>query len=191
MLFSCMFFSFKTGSAQDIEPLKHHSKSRVVFFVGPSVSYFKGVESDSYNEFDRNRLNYQINAFMGYLSTRNGVKNSFGVFGATGYTNAFTLDEIISIQEVVANNLTSTNYNTFYQVEVGVIVSNFLRFSTGIGNQQYKSANIKENLEYLSSTAGIVVDFGSVLWCTDANINYGRDYSNTVIKFSTSLVVAF
>ncbi|GAO31269.1 hypothetical protein [Geofilum rubicundum] len=177
--------------AQNQEPAPTPAKSGIVLHLGPSVNYFQGQQSGSYQEFERKRINFQLNAFLGYLSPRGGASNSIGVFGTAGYTNEYTLDEILSIQDIDVINLESSSYNTFYQIEGGMIISNALRLSTGVGSQDYSTALSDESLDYLSSTAGLMINFGNVMWSLDANINYGWDYTHTTLKFSTGLILVF
>ncbi len=167
------------------------SKSGIVLHMGPSVNYFRGQQSGSYEEFDSKRINFQLSAFLGYLSPRGDANNSIGVFGSAGYSNEFTLDEILSIQDIEIINLESSSYNTFYQVEAGMIISNVLRLSTGIGAQDYSTSLGDESIDYLSSTAGIMINFGNVMWSLDANINYGWDYTHSIVKMSTGLILVF
>lgn len=191
VLLSWFLISYASGYAQDNESSKAQQKSGIVLHLGPSINYFQGQQSGSYDEFNRKRINFQLNAFLGYQSARGNGGNSIGVFGTAGYTNAFTLDEIIAIQEIFVNNLENSSYNTFYQVEAGMIVSNVLRLSTGIGSQDYSTINREESLDYLSSTAGFMINFGNIMWSLDANFNYGWDYSHTIVKYSTGLVLVF
>ncbi len=191
VLLGWFLFSFAFSYAQDQEPLKSQPKSGIVIHLGPSINYFQGQQSGSFEEFDSKRINFQINAFLGYQSARGKGGNSIGVFGTIGYTNSFTLDEILSIQDISVINLQSSSYNTFYQIEAGMVVSNVLRLSTGIGSQSYSTSIADENLDYLSSTAGLLINFGNVMWSLDANLNYGWDYKHTIVKFSTGLILVF
>lgn len=191
VLLGWFLFSFASSDAQDQEPLQSQPKSGIVLHLGPSINYFQGEQSGSYTEFDSNRINFQLNAFLGYQSARGSGGNSIGVFGTPGYTNAFTLDEILSIQNISVNNLERSSYNTFYQIEAGMIIANVLRLSTGIGAQSYSTTIADESLDYLSSTAGFMINFGNVMWSLDGNLNYGWDYTHTIVKFSTGLILVF
>ncbi len=187
----CFLFSGAFVFAQDQEPVPTPAKSGIVLHLGPSINYFQGQQTGSAQAFERKRINFQLNAFLGYLSPRGGASNSIGVFGTAGYTNEFTLDEILSIQDINVTNLESSSYNTFYQIEGGMIISNALRLSTGVGSQDYGTNISDESLDYLSSTAGIMINFGNVMWSLDGNINYGWDYTHTILKFSTGLILVF
>lgn len=192
LLIICFSFISVVGFTQEqnaSEPVP--AKSGIVLHLGPSINYFQGQQSGSHKEFDRKRINFQLNGFLGYLSPRGGANNSIGVFGTAGYTNEYTLDEILSVQDINVVNLESSSYNTFYQVEAGMIISNALRLSTGVGSQDFSTTLSEENLDYLSSTAGLMINFGNVMWSLDANINYGWDYDHSVVKFSTGLILVF
>lgn len=192
ILIGCFSIISALGFAQEqiaTEPVP--AKSGIVLHLGPSINYFQGQQSGSYQEFERKRINFQLNGFLGYLSPRGNASNSIGVFGTAGYTNEYTMDEILSIQDIGVINLESNSYNTFYQIEAGMIISNALRLSTGIGSQDFSTALRDESLDYLSSTAGLMINFGNVMWSLDANINYGWDYSHTIVKFSTGLNLVF
>ena len=189
LLLGWFLFSFTVSNAQDKEQGKPQIQSGITLHFGPSVNYFQGQQSGTYEEFENKRINFQINTFIGYQSARGNGGNSIGVFGTTGYTNAFTLDEILSIQDINVINLESSSYNTFYQIEAGMIVSNVLRLSTGFGSQNYSTTIAHEKIDYFSTTVGLLINFGNVMWSLDANYNYGWDYSHTIVKFSTGLIL--
>lgn len=189
VLMSWFLFSFASINAQEETPAKPQPQGGIILHMGPSANYFQGQQSGSYEEFESKRINFQLNAFLGYQSPRGNGGNSIGIFGTTGYTNAFTLDEILSIQNINVINLKSSSYNTFYQVEAGMIISNVLRLSTGVGSQNYSTTIADEKMDYFSTTAGLLINFGNVIWSLDANYNYGWDYSHTTVKFSTGLIL--
>lgn len=189
VLLGWLLFSFAFSNAQEQTPVKPQPQNGIILHLGPSVNYFQGPQSGSYEEFENKRLNFQINAFLGYQSARGNGGNSIGIFGTTGYTNAFTLDEILAIQNINVINLESSSYNTFYQIEGGMIISNVLRLSTGVGSQNYSTLISDEKIDYFSTTAGLLINFGNVMWSLDANYNYGWDYDHTVMKFSTGLIL--
>lgn len=184
---SASFFSYAQEQGLSVQ---NQPRTGIVLHLGPSINYFQGQQSDSYEEFNSKRINFQLNAFLGYTSM-SGNGNSIGIFGTGGYSNKFTLDEILSIQNINVVDLESSSYNTFYQIEGGMIVSNILRLSTGFGSQDYSAPSGDESIDYLSSTAGLMINFGNVMWNMDANFNYGLDYSHSIIKFSTGLVFIF
>ncbi|MDP4271997.1 MAG: hypothetical protein Q8909_18025 [Bacteroidota bacterium] len=167
------------------------SKGGITLFMGPSFSYFQGESSDNLDSFDGKRLNAQLNGFIGYTSKLNVRSNSIGVFATGGYTNKATFDELTLIQNNVPNNLERKDYNSFYQIEAGMLIKDILRLSTGIGRQNFSLGNDDGHFNYYSSTAGLLVNLGSIYWNLDANFNYGNDYSKTVIKISTGIMLRF
>ena len=167
------------------------SKGGMTFFMGPSISYFQGESSDNLDLFDGKRLNVQLNSFIGYTSNLNIRSHSIGIFATGGYTNKATFDDLTLIQDNAPNKLERKNYNSFYQIEAGMLIMDVLRLSTGIGRQNFSLTNDDGHFNYYSTTAGFLINLKSVYWNIDVNFNYGNDYSKTVIKISTGLMLRF
>jgi hypothetical protein len=148
-----------------------------------------------FGSFETDRLSWQINGMLGYGFNKNNANRSniLGVFGSSGYTTKGILNQMLIDQAIVVTDLTSSKYYGFYQLEAGVLIGEILRLSTGLGVQHYATTSkADEQLYYMSSTAGLsfAVD-SSVNWVFDVNFMHGRDFNNTVIRFSTGLNIAF
>lgn len=163
--------------------------------LGASANYYQGESSRSFGSFETDRLSWQINGMLGYGFNKNNANRSniLGVFGSSGYTTKGILNQMLIDQAIVVTDLTSSKYYGFYQLEAGVLIGEILRLSTGLGVQHYATTSkADEQLYYMSSTAGLsfAVD-SSVNWVFDVNFMHGRDFNNTVIRFSTGLNIAF
>ncbi|ASB49821.1 hypothetical protein [Alkalitalea saponilacus] len=167
------------------------SSGGLALFFGPSVTYFHGEHSDEFDSFDADRLNWQMNIFFGFYTGEDGSSHAFGAFGAAGYTNRFTLNEMAGFSGLDMNNVIESRFNSFYQIEGGLLLANILRLSTGLGKQYYTTSGGDNSFNYLSTTAGFLINMGTVSWSLDANFNYGRDYSDTILKLSTGIVFVF
>jgi hypothetical protein len=165
--------------------------SGITIFLGPSASYFQGKYSDSFESFDYDRINFQLNSFWGYVSPRSRGRNAVGLFVTGGYTNKTTFNQMLDLQGIETDPLVINKFFTFYQVELGMVVSNVIRLSTGYGRQNYTTVNGDSRFNYLSSTAGLLIDFGSLYWNIDANFKYERDFPNSLIHLSTGFMLKF
>lgn len=192
-LYTIVFFFVASALFAQAENLQTcpQNQSGFVFLMGPSVNYFQGGELTSTDKFDADMINYQLNGFIGYNSPRSKAKNSLGVFGAGGYTNKATFNKIKTVQELTTDELVINKYYAFYQIEAGMIIGNVLRLSTGLGKQEFQTVSGSDSFSYFSSTAGLLINFGVVGWNIDVNIQYGRDYPKTAIRFVSGLVVMF
>lgn len=170
---------------------EHARPTGITISLGPSANYFHGLYEDGVEKWDSGRLNFQLNGFIGYTSAHSRGRNIVGVFGTGGYTNEETFQEMLAVQEISTDELKINKYFTFYQAEAGMIVGNTLRLSTGFGRQDFETVNGSDKLYYFSSTAGLLIGLGSFSWNIDANLQYGRDFSNTSMRFSTGLMVRF
>lgn len=170
---------------------KTAQNSNFVLSFGPSVYYFQGEYPGTYEVYESSRVNFQVNGFIAYLSARSNRKNALGIFATGGYTNETTFLEMLDIQELQIDQLDINNFYTFYQIEAGMMAGNIFRFSTGLGRQNYTNNLGDSYLKYLSSSIGLMIDFGSIGWNIDANLNYGLDYKKTTLKISTGIMVMF
>jgi hypothetical protein len=163
--------------------------------LGPSVTYYQGKSSGSFDSFETDRVSWQINGMLGYGFNRNnsGKSNILGVFATGGYTTQGIFDQMLTDQELEVTNLRDSKYYNFYQAEAGMIIAEVLRLSTGVGMQQFKTTeSTEERFYYLSSTVGLSFGLtGSINWVIDANFLHGRDFNHTVIRGSTGLIVTF
>ncbi len=184
------FFSLVHGKIQ-AQNEKNVQNSNFLLCFGPSVYYFQGEYPGKYEVFESSQVNFQVNGFLGYLSSRSNRKNALGIYATGGYTNESTLLKIVEIQELQADQLVSSNFYTFYQLEAGMMAGNFFRFSTGFGRQNYKTDLGNFYFQYLSSCIGLIIDMGSIAWNIDANLNYGLDFPKTTLKLSTGFMLTF
>lgn len=175
--------------SQDRNSSEEGQSNSMLLCFGPAVSYFQGEYPGSYEKYQSDRLNVQVDGFLGYLSQRKNRNNALGVFGTAGYTNQSTLLKMLDLQNIQYNQIDSSDYYTFYQIEFGMMAGKVLRFSTGYGKQDFKTDFGNRSMEYFSSTVGLNIDFGAIAWKIDANFNYGLDYSKTILKISTGLLV--
>jgi hypothetical protein len=58
---------------------KTTQNSNFVLSFGPSVYYFQGEYPGTYEVYESSRVNFQVNAFIGYLSARSNRKNALGI----------------------------------------------------------------------------------------------------------------
>jgi hypothetical protein len=201
-LFFFTLFCGPYALAQKKVPVSPYSSSKTsdatrgfTLHLGPSVNYYQGKSSGSFDSFETDRVSWQINGMLGYgFNKNNSAKsNILGVFATGGYTTRGIFDTMLADQGIAVDDLRDSKYYNFYQAEAGMIVAEILRLSTGVGVQQYKTLDSnEERLYYLSSTVGFAFKLsGSINWTIDANFLHGRDFNRTVIRASTGLMVTF
>lgn len=180
-------------SSNPTQPQKQEQpeQSGAVFLLGPSVYFYQGDPNSAIDEISNDRIGYQLNGFIGYKSPKSRGGNTLGIFGTYGYTTENVFNQIKAYQGLTTDDLVINKYFTFYQVEAGFIVGNTLRFSTGAGKQNFTTVNGDDEYRYLTSTVGLMIGLGPVIWNIDANFNYGRDWPRTAMKLSTGLLVKF
>jgi hypothetical protein len=163
----------------------------VTLLLGPSLYYYQGDPNAAMDRFAENRTGFQVNGMLGYTSPKHRGGNTLGLLGTAGYTSESVFNFIKDYQGLTTDELVINKYFTFYQIEAGFIISNFLRFSTGAGKQNFTTVTGEDTYRYLSSTVGVLINLGPVMWNIDANFNYGRDWPKTSMKLATGLLVKF
>lgn len=179
-----LLFMLKGSYAQD---------KGFTFLLGPSVNYYGDTEEKL--TYSTEKLNWQFNGQLGYISTRGGTTrgNMLAVFGTGGNTNPAVLQQMqtggASINGTIDD---SKNFNEFYSVEGGMVIARFLRVSGGVGRQAY-SNTLGENykLKYFSGTVGLVFNLDAVNWVIDANLMTGGDLNQKALRISTGFMVKF
>lgn len=166
----------------------------LTFHLGPSLNYYQGESTNSFDSFETDRISWQINGMLGYGFNKHNASRSniLGIFGTGGYTTQGILNQMLTDQAITVTDLTPSKYYNFYAVEGGMLIAEIFRLSTGVGVQHYSTSTGDEQLYYMSSTAGFTFALGSsVNWVFDVNFMHGRDFNNTVIRASTGLSLTF
>jgi hypothetical protein len=179
------------AQTQSVANLKDENKPGFMVMIGPAVHYYQGSPQSNFESFSSKRVCYQANGFLGYSTAKKQGGNAFGIFGTAGYTNETIFNNMLTIQNLTTDEIVINKYFVFYQAEVGVVIANLVRFSTGLGKQEFTTVSGEGEFNYLSSTAGLLINLGPVMWNIDANFNYGRDLPNTSVKIGTGLLVKF
>ena len=110
------------------------------FLLGPSVNYYGDTEEKF--SYSTEKLNWQFNGQLGYISTRGGTTrgNMLAILvrpeiQIRQYYNKCRQAELILPGTIDAEK----NFNEFYCVEGGMVIARFLRISGGLGRQAYSN----------------------------------------------------
>jgi hypothetical protein len=170
--------------------------------LGASVTYYYGPGDRNFGKFEDDRVNWKINAMLGYVlvSNKEGKQTILSAFGNYGLNNAKTLNHIFSDQGYTSTAVSQSSVNNYFQLEGGVVIAEILRLSTGVGQQNFDSQTLTrgtatltdaKSLKYNSSTIGFQFSLGKAKWVIDCNFAYGQDFEKTVINPSTGLLFRF
>ncbi len=164
-----------------------------IFLLGPSVNYY-GDTKEKFS-YATEKLNWQLNGQLGYISTRGGTTrgNMLAIFGTAGNTNPVVLQQMQSSDAAITGTIDAEkNFNEFYCLEGGMVIVRFLRISGGLGRQAYtNTVGEQYKLKYFSGTLGLVFNLDAVNWVIDANLMTGKDLNQTAFKISTGFMVKF
>lgn len=173
--------------------------------LGAAATYYYGSYDQSFDSFNNDRLNYQVNLSAGLALSKSNHPTIFGIFGAMGFKNAKTVNLIFQDQNYTLTgtnaNKMQPNINNSYQIEAGLRLANVLRISTGYGRQYFEERTLINNkdgsvktlksLDYYSTTAGLQIGTGVVGFFIDANFNYGLDFNHTTLIPTAGLQLQF
>lgn len=178
------------------------NRSGLGVLLGATVNYYYGLPDRNFDQFENNRVNWQLNGALGITLARDkvGRRTMIAAFGGLGFNNSSTIKQLLQDQQYTTAATRQSGANNFYQLEGGVIIADVLRLSTGVGQQNFNqqilvspdglSLNAKY-LKYNSSTVGFNLNFGNVAWVINCNFAYGQDYHKTVITPATGLMFLF
>lgn len=198
LILTAAVFSVFTVTAQD-----EKKKSGIAVSVGAAANYYYGPSNRNFDEYESNRVNYQLNGLLGLTLARdkNDRRTMLAGFGTFGINNSSTIKRIFEDQGYVTSTVAQSNANNFYQLEGGVLIAEVLRLSTGVGEQIFNQQAIAStgggivldatSLRYTSSTIGFNFNVSSVAVILNVNFNYGRDFTRTVIIPSAGLMLRF
>ena len=171
--------------------------------IGAAVNYYYGPGDQNFGKFQNERVNWQLNGMVGFTLARDRDerRTMIAAFGAFGFNNDNTVSQIFSDQGYVGSAINQSTTNNFYQLEGGLLIADILRLSTGIGQQNFATQTLAstnngimvnaKSLQYNSSTVGFNFNLGAIVLNVNANFNYGKDYTKTVIIPSAGLMFKF
>ena len=160
--------------------------------LGGGVNYYYGPTSRNFDNFETDRVNWQLDGLLGLSLGRNksGNRTLLAAFGTFGFTNRTTLRQMLADQNYVTIATSQSAMNNFYRLEGGLLLGEIFRLSTGVGQQMFNEqtlvsgSEVKLNatyLQYQSSTAGFQFNVSSVAVMVNVNFAYGKDLNRTVI----------
>lgn len=201
--FSVLFVAAQNDKDKDKKSNDNsRNSSGLALSIGGSAVYYYGPGDRNFDKYEDERLNWQLNGMLGITIARDagGRRTMLAAFGNYGFNNRSTITQIFKDQGYTTLALEQSGNNNFYQYEAGVLISEILRLSTGLGQQNFNEQalvsadGIKLNaahLEYYSSTAGLNLNLGPVAWTINCNFAYGKDFKKTVLTPSTGLMLRF
>lgn len=179
-----------------------NTKPGLALGIGAAANYYYGPGSQNFDDFDNERLNYQLNGMLGItlLRDNNDHRTMLAGFGTFGLNKASTLNQIFDDQNYLSLALDQSNRNNFYKLEGGLLIAEVLRVSTGVGQQVFNEQTLVSedginlqttSLKYYSSTIGFNIKLSAIALTVDCNFNYGKDYNKAVIIPSAGLMFQF
>lgn len=177
-------------------------RSGLAVGLGGAVNYYYGPGSRNFDRFDNDRVNWQLDALLGFGLGRNkrGNRTLLAAFGTFGLNNRSTLRQILADQRYTTTALTQSALNNFYHLEGGLLVGEILRISTGVGQQNFTEQNLvsdegvelnKEYLKYNSTTVGFNFNVSAVAVMINVNFAYGKDFNRTVLTPQAGIMFRF
>lgn len=169
------------------------------FGIGASANYYYGPSDRNFGSFDNDRVNWQLDGMLGITLAKDkaGRRTMIAAFGSYGFSNKYTISQMLEDEHYVTTNLEQNSMNNFYRLEGGLLIADILRISTGVGQQNFDTQTLlseegielsKQHLKYNSSTVGLRLNLSAVSISIDCNFAYGKDFNNTVITPAAGLM---
>jgi len=157
---------------------------KLSFMISGGLNYFYGTGTSEISNVDQELGSWYGEVMLGYsyFNSKGKAATTLGVFGKVGNTTASALEKLW-VESQLDGELNAEERNTYYSIEAGAILFQFLRLSTGMGRQEYRDpANELQDLVYYSTTAGIQLGTQTVRLLLDVNMAYGRELPETMIR---------
>jgi hypothetical protein len=199
LLLSAFSFSFGqccNNPCKSSDKTKKHRKERLHLQIGGAGSYLY----DSNNETGFNpvpeRTNFMGEAMLGirFDQKRNGRKaNVLGAWGTAGYSSPQTVELMLREQGDARQVDLTASPGTFYEMEAGLLLKEWIRISGGVGNQQFVDlSGAEQSFDYYKVTTGISLRLSrSIKWNTNAAFIFTEGMSNYSFRPSTGLSFRF
>ena len=110
-------------------------------------------------------------------------------FYRIGFFNRNITDIILNQQHIIdAEYNTTYNFNFFKEIEAGIILRKWLRFSAGYGEMKIKKYSPYYNTyRYYTFTTGIYINLGDIKWNFLATLGGPSNIKKIQYRFSSSL----
>ena len=176
--------SCPTTSASIEEERVRKSKRGLSLRLGGGVNYMYGRDAERNESFDSDYTSWYGKAMLGYVANQDqkGAGTVLGAFAVVGNTSKNSIQKFLD-EGAVNETAAGDSQNLFYQVELGAILFQSLRISSGAGYQEFQDAsNTEQKVNYYSTTGGLQMGSRYMKLTLDVNFMYGRDVEGTVLR---------
>lgn len=165
------------------------SKKGISLRVGGGINYMYGADTDNNDSFDSDFVSWYGEGMIGYVVNYNqkGLGTVLGAFISIGNSNKAGIQKFLDDSEI--SETADEDENMYYQAELGAVLFETIRISTGTGYQNFKNTSgDNKEVYYYSTTTGL--EFGSRYMKFSANISflYGRDIQGTILRPTLGII---
>lgn len=160
------------------------SKKGFSLRVGGGVNYMYGADNGTNEGFDSDFISWYAEGMFGYVVNydQKGLGTVMGAFINVGNTNENSIQKFLD-DGVTGETATNNSENLYYQVELGAVLFETVRISSGTGYQVFKDgSNNDKEIYYYSTTGGLHLGKRYIKLTLDLNFLYGRDLQQTVLR---------
>jgi hypothetical protein len=160
------------------------SKSGFSLRLGGGMNYMYGIDTKNNETFSTDHASWYGKAMLGYVANadQKGAGTVLGAFVVVGNTSKNSIQKFLD-EGVTNETATPASQNLFYQAELGAILFQTLRISSGAGYQEFQDAsNNEQKVNYYSTTGGLQLGSRYMKLTFDVNFLYGRDLEETVLR---------
>lgn len=160
------------------------SKKGLSLRLGGGINYMYGADNGTNEEFDSDYISWYAEGMLGYVvnNDQEGLGTVMGAFVNVGNTNENSIQKFLD-DGATGETATKNAENMYYQVELGAILFETIRISSGSGYQVFRDgANNEQEVYYYSTTGGIHLGKRYVKLTLDLNFLYGRDLDQTILR---------
>ncbi|MGF1532183.1 MAG: hypothetical protein ACFCUI_00640 [Bernardetiaceae bacterium] len=169
-----------------------NAKRGLMLRLGGGLGYFYGADNAANQSFSSSYGDWFAEGMIGYVFNYDGtgLGTGMGVFVRGGNQNTSSIQKFLEDGKTGKTADQNEAENRYYQAELGVLLFETIRLSTGAGYQEFvDNANANQQVNYYSSTAGLHVGSRFFKVVFDVNFMYGRGLSQTLIRPSLGLML--
>lgn len=160
------------------------SKKGLSLRLGGGVNYMYGADNSTNEEFTSDHISWYAEGMLGYVVNydQKGLGTVMGAFVNVGNTNDNSIQKFLD-DGLAGGTANNSSDNMYYQVELGAVLFETIRISSGSGYQTFRdAANNEQEVYYYSTTGGVHLGKRFVKLTLDLNFLYGRDLEQTVLR---------
>lgn len=182
--------------ADSLERIRKSRPRRISFRIGLGAHHYYSHLNSFADYFDGDKLGVVGNFSLAYRykikkAGENERGSSFGIHGFYGFHTEHAAYKAVHVNDLEVTGSDLDEYHSFWEIEAGWLLREWLRLSGGMGNQALHYSNQTLSLNYHTTSLGIIIRFGRAEVDINATALFNGFYNDPAVRANVTLNLHF